>query len=576
MALLNSLYSGVTGLRNQQTMLDVIGHNISNVNTIGYKGSRVTFSETFNQLVKAGTNPTSNSGGTNSFQVGLGSKLNSIDRNWNQGTFERTGIETDLALQGPGLFILKINGQKNYTRAGAFIFDSDGKLVNPQTGAVVQGKNASNGVVPPGNNLEDVKIDTTLKIPATATTQIKWGGNLKSSSAVTQTTVIKQEGTIKKDIDVGQYLDPATGAGTATQPTNGYTQKFYNKYGDEFTLHIFWKKTAANTWDVEFKIKDKDGFDIKDADGNVITFNPVQDVKFNPTTGEMDTTADGGLVLKDGYNIVSDNNYIDFNFKVDLDSSNVALIKENSSTAMAQSGDGANTGVSGSVVVYDSLGNSHTITVKFAKSSTDNVWEWLAYVPGTSTSNAKPASAVGSVTFSSDGKLAVVNPSNPKLTFNPLGGAAPLNIDLNFGTNLTGITQTASNSAVNALSQDGSPASSLSNISIDQYGVINGVFTNGKTQALAQILVATFPNRNGLISVGGNMFQVAANSGEPNVSEMGELSNTTVQSGTLEQSNVDLAEEFTKMIISQRGFQANARVVTVSDQILQELNNIVR
>ena len=108
MALLNSLFSGVSGLRNHQAMMDVIGNNIANVNTIGFKGSRITFSDTFNQLIKSGTNSTENSGGTNSMQVGLGMKINSIDRNWNQGTFERTGITTDLALQGSGLFILKV------------------------------------------------------------------------------------------------------------------------------------------------------------------------------------------------------------------------------------------------------------------------------------------------------------------------------------------------------------------------------------------------------------------------------------------------------------------------------------
>ena len=128
MALLNSLFAGVSGLRNHQSMMDVIGNNIANVNTIGFKGSRVTFSDTFNQFVKAGTNPTENTGGTNTFQIGLGAKVNSIDRNWNQGTFQTTGITTDLALQGQGLFILKSNGENFYSRAGAFIFDADGKL----------------------------------------------------------------------------------------------------------------------------------------------------------------------------------------------------------------------------------------------------------------------------------------------------------------------------------------------------------------------------------------------------------------------------------------------------------------
>ena len=198
MALLNSLFSGVSGLRNHQAMMDVIGNNIANVNTIGYKGSRITFSDTFNQMIKAGTNPTDGAGGTNSMQVGLGMKVNSIDRNWNQGTFERTGITTDLALQGPGLFILNNNGTQQYSRAGAFIFDADGTLVNPQNGAVVQGKVANGlGEIPAGNSVQNIVIDKNLRLPAIATENITWGGNLESSSPTLRTDIVEMNGNLK-------------------------------------------------------------------------------------------------------------------------------------------------------------------------------------------------------------------------------------------------------------------------------------------------------------------------------------------------------------------------------------------
>ena len=114
MALSTSLFAGVSGLRDHQTMMDVIGDNISNINTIGFKGSRVTFADTFNEFIQAGTNPTSTTGGTNSSQIGLGSTVSSIDRNWNQGTFEQTGITTDLALQGQAILYLKSNGVTEY------------------------------------------------------------------------------------------------------------------------------------------------------------------------------------------------------------------------------------------------------------------------------------------------------------------------------------------------------------------------------------------------------------------------------------------------------------------------------
>jgi len=151
-----------------------------------------------------------------------------------------------------------------------------------------------------------------------------------------------------------------------------------------------------------------------------------------------------------------------------------------------------------------------------------------------------------------------------------------LNIDLDFGSGFTGITQTSSSSVISALQQDGSASASLSEINIDQYGNIVGVFSNGSSKDLAQIMVATFSNLNGLISVGDNMYSAYANSGIPYITALGSDSGTTIQSGALEQSNVDLSEEFSKMIVAQRGFQANARVVTTADSLLQEITNLIR
>ena len=163
-----------------------------------------------------------------------------------------------------------------------------------------------------------------------------------------------------------------------------------------------------------------------------------------------------------------------------------------------------------------------------------------------------------------------ISPNNPQLTFTPTGGANPLVLDLNFGSGFEGITQTSASSVVSALSQNGSASATLSNLNIDQYGNIEGIFSNGNSKTLAQIMVATFPNLNGLISVGDNLYSAYANSGEPRIGTLGEETGTTVQSGALEQS------EFTKMIVSQRGFQANARVITTADTLLQEITNLIR
>ena len=549
MSLINSLFSGVSGIRNHQSMLDVIGNNIANVNSIGYKGSRVTFSDTFNQFVRYGTNPTATAGGTNTFQVGLGMKLNSVDRNWNQGTFERTGITTDLALQGDGLFVLKKNGETFYSRAGAFIFDANGQLVNPQNGAIVQGKvSTDDGTIPPGNNLENIRIDSNLRLPAVATTKIAWGGNLDSTLPLTRSENYVQSGNINGTMAVGDKVEESN--------------TIYDELGNEYTFKTSYKKTDTDKYDLTYELVD--------SDGNALS-TPI-----GPTTVEAifdSSDPDGKMLSLDGNNPPQKINITDTTLGINFDY-DASGVKQRSTNTISSSVDTNRdaTMVTGTVSIFDSLGNSHTMSLKFTKLD-DNSWNWVADVPPDS---GDLSGNSGSITFNTDGSIASISPNPSEITFRPLSGAAQQDIVLNLGEEFDGITQTSSSAVVSALSQNGSAAASLTNISIDQYGYIEGVFTNGKSKKLAQILVSTFPNRNALASVGENMFRISANAGEPYISEPGESSNTTIQSGALEQSNVDLSEEFTRMIVSQRGFQANSRVITVSDTLLQEITNLVR
>ncbi len=545
MPLLNSLFSGVSGLRNHQSMMDVISNNIANVNTIGYKGSRVTFSDTFNRIIRYGSNPTSTSGGINTFQVGLGMRINTVDRTWNQGTFEGTGITTDLALQGPGLFILENNGERYFTRAGAFIFDADGKLINSQNGAVVQGKVANKeGIIPPGNYLEDIQIDSNMRLPAVATSRISWGGNLNSSSSLTRSENYLQTGNINSAL--------ANGESVTDQNT------IYDENGNSYTFTVTYTKTADNTFNMEYELTD--------TDGNVVLNSgaPIS-VVFDGTTGELLTiggNAPAAIPIQDA------GLSIDFSF----DMTNITQTSSASTLASTVDSNRQPTIVTGSVTIFDSLGNPHILTLKYTKIG-DNSWRWSASIPE---SSGILSGNTGSISFNPDGSINSITPNPPVLTLTPSGGASAQNLVLDFGEGFNGVTQTSANSVLSALSQDGSAAATLSNLSIDKYGYIVGVFSNGQSRQLAQIMVATFPNLNGLLSVGENLYSVSANTGDPLISEPGDSSGTTIQSGALEQSNVDLSEEFTRMIVSQRGFQASARVVTVSDTLLQEITNLVR
>jgi flagellar hook protein FlgE len=289
MGLTSSLFSGVSGLRNHQKMMDVIGNNISNVNTVGFKSSRILFSETLNQAVRFGSDPEGDRGGMNSYQIGLGSQISSIDRVWAQGSFERTGIVTDLALEGEGMFILKRDDKILYTRAGALTFDANGNLVSPMNGLILQGKSAIDangeiGEIQSGNQLTNINISPSLKIPAIATTSTSWGGNLKSDSTLTRSELFVQNG----NFNTGDIV------GTAYTDTN----TIYDEDGTAYTFEATYTKTAADTFDFTY--------DIRDANGTSIYAAPPAAIEavFDPVTGAM-TTFNGVPAANFAFNVAA-------------------------------------------------------------------------------------------------------------------------------------------------------------------------------------------------------------------------------------------------------------------------------
>jgi flagellar hook protein FlgE len=554
MSLSMSLFTAFSGLRNHQEMLNIVGNNIANVNTLGFKKSRILFSDALNQFVRSGTKPTDLSGGTNPFQVGLGVNVNSIDRNWNQGSLQNTGIVTDLALQGPGLFIMKQSGTNLFTRSGSFQFDAEGKLVSSQNGAIVQGKIAVNGVIPSGNNLEDIIIDTNLKLPAIATTEVNWGGNLESDSSLTRTENVIQKGNIDSDLP-GPFTVNTT---------------IYNDFGASYDLALTYTKTAnPNEYTLSWEVFDESTPPVSVGSGSISPILFEDDGNGNYVMSAASQALFDGI--NNRVNIGAEN--IDFVF----DSKETTQNASATTISISADEDRDPNIVSGSINVFDSLGSSHLITVKFTKVN-DNQWSWVASVPGTNTASGQEESLTGTIVFNSDGSLSPgnISPSDPHLVFDPKGGAETLSVKLDFGNAFDGVTQTSTDSKILGLSQDGGTSASLNNIQIDQFGNIQGIFSNGTTRTLAQLMVANFANVGGLSSEGDNMFSAQPNSGDVVISTLGNDSSSRVQSGVLEQSNVDLSEEFTQMIIAQRGFQANSRVITTADAILQETIALVR
>ena len=396
--MLRSLFSGISGLRVHQTMMDVVGNNIANVNTTGFKSSTTVFQDTLSQVLRGAGAPVADSGGTNPAQVGLGVGLASITTNFSQGSAQATGRVSDLMIQGDGFFVVRNPGETLYTRAGAFAFDAEGRLTSP-AGGLVQGWSAVNGVVDTNVPVGDLKLPVGAVLPPVATTLATLGGNLPSDAAV---------GTV---------------ANTSI--------KVFDAQGAQSDLQVSFTMQAGGTWAI------------------------------SSTAGTLD---------------------------------------------------------------------------------------------------------VASLSFSGAGAVPVPLTMN----FTPTGGGAPIAVDM---AKLTGY---AGQSSMAALSQDGSTMGSLQAFTMSPDGTLIGVFSNGLRQALGQVALANFNNPSGLEKVGGSMYRSTVNSGTELLGAAGTAGRGLLSSGTLEMSNVDLAAEFTNLIVAQRGFQANSRVITTSDQILEDLVNLKR
>ena len=393
--MLRSLFTGISGLRANQTMMDTTGNNIANVNTTGYKTSNTVFEDTLSQTLKSATAGTSNLGGTNPAQVGLGVKVAGIFTNFNQGAAQTTGRSLDLMIQGDGFFVQNLGNTASYTRNGSLSMDNLGRLVGVD-GGIMQGWMADDttGQINASGSAGDITIPMAATLPGGETRNVRLAGNLPSDT-------------------------------TSTNPIETSVTA-YDAVGVPRTLTMGLTHTGPNTWSVK---------------------------------------------LSDG----------------------------------------------------DSPDSTTTIDFSDPKAAT----------PG----------------------------------FATLG---------NVKVDLSQLTQYAGLSTLTTESQDGAIPGTLSGFAIGADGVVTGSFSNGQTRQLARLAVASFANPGGLEKAGNSSWRATVDSGLAQVGVPSSGQRGSLVAGTLEMSNVDLAQEFTNLIIAQRGFQANSRMITASDEILQDLINIKR
>lgn len=532
----SSLNSGISGLKSSQTALNVIGDNLANLNTSGFKTSRVSFANELTQTIRAALAPSGGLGGRNPIQIGTGTTVSSIDKDYSQGNLTPTGRPLDLAIQGDGFFMLTNQFEDFYTRVGSFSLDKSNDLVDAGTGLKVKGVSGSSINVP---------VNSTVSGKATTTTDI--AGNLNSEF---KTGAVQHINTT-----TSAYTVSSGTAATASSTLNSLDQNTVN-YVSGDTIDIVGTEHNGTTISETFKWGSSlDGTTLGDLRDFISS-------KFGTATATIDSS--GNIVLTSDAPGQSE-----LTLTVSDTTGNTgATTHPTYSSTTTGSGDVYVT----TIPVFDTQGSSFLVSLTFNRTAA-NTWN---VTPTMKAGEGTVSDAITAINFNTNGSFASVTGTSTITITYPTSATQTITLDFGTANAFSGLTQFGGTASAASIDQDGFEEGFFSSTTINADGKVVSLFTNGQTKDAGQIQLGTFSNPAGLSSVGNNLLSPTLASGAAVLKTALSGRVGSIVSGVLEASNVDIAEEFTKLIISQRAFQANARTITTTDEVLQELVNIVR
>lgn len=581
MASTTALFTGLAGLNSNSRQLDVIGNNISNVNTTAFKSNRLQFSSAFNRTFSLGTSPNASSGGSNPGQIGLGVTMAGTQRNFSNGAISPTGLNTDLAIEGNGFFVVERSGERFFTRAGAFQPNSENDLVT-LSGDRLQGYPVDDQFNIIEGRVEDVNIPVGTLTIAEATQNVTFSGNLNADGDVAQQGSVTSLGAFTTG---GVAPTPATLL-TALDPAGTFVDgniiELRNaERGGKVIPTAQFEITATSTlgdymdWlRVNLGIYENGGDDPSDPAGV-------------STDGSVSLGGPGGdeIVIVGNPGEINDLN---------IDTSDLFMLQGTAAGPPAnatpfapvktQVADGES--VRTTFVVYDSLGTELQVDLTLvltSKNGSGTFWRpYLHSSDDTDAANLLENGMLGSagsedmslLQFDNFGQLATVGQYNIQVDREDTGALDPLQIALRFNSEadqVSALSNTGGGSTIAAVFQDGSPLGVLSSFSFGENGIITGGFTNGLTRTIGQLAIASFTNPEGLVDSGNNLFSVGPNSGTALITEPLEFGTGRVIGGALELSNVDLSQEFINMILTSTGYSAASRVVTTTNELMNQL-----
>ena len=605
----NALFTAVSGLDSNQTYLGVIGNNIANSNTIGFKSSSPIFENLVSQTLS----------GTSNSQEGLGTDVYSIQQQFTQGAMENTSNPLNMAVDGNGFFIVQApNGSTYYTRNGTFSENAKGQIVDSTGQNVVMGYALNSAGIATAGTPSAITLNTGAIAPL-ATTAATLTANLNSNISP-QTTPTTTAGDFMGGYVTGNYSAGATTLNVSNMTFNGtagFAPTSLLIGNGDGTTNLYsvtsYTTSAGTTYKLDSTGDSTNGeYTTTGTNTGIIIPSPstISSVTLSSalTSNILENTAISqqtlgvasttGILPGSDIQIGATSNtsgaYQFLNTVASVSSANGTV---NLSNAMPV-GDTNNAFVSGGSIisgpandyysttinVYDSLGNSLPMTVTFApQSSTAGNWNAYYSINGTAAQRPSLTSSTDAspdITFNSSGQIT----STSSLTLTdvpayvtgattlPDGAAQPLNIALN----LANLTQYAATSATTAFTQNGYTTGTLTSFTVDQNGRISGQFSNGQTEYLYQVALANFISPTGLTSEGNSLYAQTFASGQPAVGVANSGNFGYITDSALEQSNVDISSEFTNMIVAQNAYVANSKVLTTENSVLTALESSVQ
>lgn len=621
MSVYGALYSGVSGLKAQSTSMGIISDNISNANTVGFKGNKAAFST----LVTAPPSKGSYSpGGV------LASTIQNIDR---QGLLQASGSGTDLAITGRGFFAtaaavdedgrVPLGVERLYTRAGSFKIDKSGNLINTAGGyllgvPVTTGQDPSTVALLPSAELRAINVGS-ITGSARGTSEIAIGANLPATDSAVGASLAVAGATFN-------FVMPPPAAGT-TVGTFGPSNVTLSN-GDVYAVQIDMVSTATGYQAVATAAAVGTAPAYTGGAITLGTFTPTAGTQTLNLTGQLSFTngvanmSVGGTYTTGAAYTAGAATTTASNFALSMaNSSGVATSSTTSSLDVNPSATGLQSGRTSSILIYDSLGVAHNVEMAYVKTKA-NTWDVyitkmtiagrvdssgnpIDSISGTSTNSFATSTGgipntnvgstglsgrLGSLSFNNDGSFAsftsdtaaIINSSvaTSGIPLNGTGstGAATLNPSISFGVANTksGVTQNSDDFALAFVNQDGIKFGYRTGVTIDEFGVVRAVFDNGQRLAVAKIPLVNFANVNALQARSGNVYAETDDSGSATTNFAYQGGVGAMTPNALEGSTVDLAEEFSDMIVTQRNYSANARTITTSDEMLAEVINLKR